>query len=70
MSVSSAQSALGRAMDQQLYGATLITATLDRMNTGMVGMTPVINQDYAFQKAMLSAAYAEKGIGTRLDVMV
>lgn len=55
-------------MTQELSGS-LISGTLDRMNSGMVGMTPAMNADYATQKAILSSAYAEKGIGTRLDAI-
>ena len=46
----------------------LVTSTVDRLNTGRIGMTPVIDADYHMQKTVLSAAYAEKGIGTNLNI--
>ncbi len=57
-------------MDQQTLGASVITKTLDRLNTGTNGLTQTVNADYALQKDVLSAAYADKGIGTRLDTTV
>lgn len=68
--LSSAQGALSRALDTQTLGASLITKTIDRLNSGMVGMTPVIDANYAMQKQVLSAAYADVGKGTRLDIKV
>ncbi len=61
---------LNKALDQGALGASLITGTLDRLNTGMKGLTPAVNPDYAMQKAVLSSAYADMGIGTRLDTSV
>ena len=55
------------ALEQQEMAGSLITSTIDRMNSGMKGMTPVVNSDYQLQKTVLSAAYADKGIGTKLD---
>lgn len=71
MEIQAAQSVavLKGALEQQKLGASLITSTMDRLNSGMVGMTPVVNSDYAMQKSLLSSAYAERGIGTRLDVI-
>lgn len=68
--LSSAQGALSRALDTQVYGADLITQTIDRLNTGMVGNMPAVDATYAMQKQILSAAYAEAGKGTRLDMTV
>lgn len=65
-----AAGALQSALDQQSLGASLITSTVDRLNSGRVGMTPAVNADYALQKSMLSSAYVERGIGTRVDMMV
>ena len=67
---SSAVHALGSALDQQTMGATLISSTIDRMNTNSGGLTSQVNPDYAMQKAVLSSAYADKGIGTKLDMVV
>lgn len=47
----------------------LVTSTVDRLNSGRIGMTPVIDSDYLMQKSVLSAAYAERGIGTNLNIM-
>lgn len=58
------------ALETQKLGASLITSTVDRLNSGMVGMTPVVKSDYAMQKAVLNAAYTERGIGTNLDLMI
>ena len=69
-SVSAASGALAGALDQQMFGASLINKTLDKLNTGSQGMTPTVNPDYAFQKDVLSAAYADQGIGTKLDTVV
>lgn len=59
-----------KALDQQEFAGSLITSTIDRMNSGMQGMTPVINQDYAMQKSVLNAAYADRGIGTKVNTVV
>ena len=48
--------------------AGLVTSTVDRLNSGRIGMTPVVDATYDMQKSVLSAAYAEKGIGTSLDM--
>ena len=68
--LASVQGALSRALDTQTLGADLISQTIDRLNTGMRGITPVIDANYAMQKQVLSAAYADMGIGTRLDIKV
>ncbi len=61
-------SVMKSALDQQQQLAgSLISSTIDRLNTGMRGLTPVVNTDYQFQKDVLSAAYAEKGVGTKID---
>ncbi len=60
---------LSKALDTQTFGASLITKTLDKLNTNTSGLTAQVNSDYAFQKDVLSAAYADKGIGTRLDTV-
>ena len=58
------------ALETQKLGASLITSTVDRLNSGMVGMMPVVKSDYAMQKAVLNAAYTERGVGTKLDLTV
>ena len=63
-------SMLKGALETQQLGASLITSTVDRLNSGMVGMTPAVRSDYATQKAVLNAAYTERGIGTNLDLKV
>lgn len=63
-----AGSALRGALDQQGMAASLITKTLDRMNTNTQGLAPQVDADYAMQKDVLNAAYADKGIGTKLNV--
>lgn len=61
---------LKSALEQQELGASLITSTIDRLNTGMRGMTPVVDANYDMQKTVLNAAYAERGVGTRLDITI
>lgn len=68
--LSSAQGALSRALDTQMFGADLINQTIDRLNTGMMRNVPVVDSTYAMQKQVLSAAYADVGKGTRLDITV
>ena len=58
---------LSKALDTQTFGASLITKTFDKLNTN--SLSAQVNSDYAFQKDVLSAAYADKGIGTRLDTV-
>lgn len=65
-----ATSVLKGALETQTLGASLITSTVDRLNSGRVGMTPVVNADYLAQKSVLSAAYGDKGIGLNVDVKV
>ena len=60
---------LSKALDTQTFGASLITKTLDKMNANTSSLNPQVNSDYAFQKDVLSAAYADKGIGTRLNTV-
>lgn len=62
--------ALKGALETQGLAAKLITSTVDRLNSGHVGMTPAINADYLTQKSILTAAYGERGIGTNLDMKV
>ena len=61
--------ALGKALDQQTLGAALISTTLDRLNTNVSGLSATLNPDYGLQKSVLSA-YAQMGIGTKIDTMV
>jgi hypothetical protein len=61
---------LRSALETQTLGASLITSTIDRLNSGRVGMTPVIDSDYLTQKTILSAAYSERGVGVNLDIRV
>lgn len=73
MEIQAAQMAtatLKGALETQKLGASLITSTVDRLNSGHIGMTPVVNANYATQKAVLSAAYLERGIGTQVDLQV
>ena len=58
------------ALETQPLAASLITSTVDRLNSGYVGMTPAVDANYASQKAVLSAAYGERGIGSNVDVLV
>lgn len=60
----------GALEEQQKLVGQLITSTVDKLHSGMKGMTPVIETDYLMQKTVLNAAYGEKGIGTRLDIRV
>jgi hypothetical protein len=62
-------SMLKKALEQQTFAGDLVTSTVDRLNSGQIGMTSVIKSDYLMQKTILSAAYAEQGIGTRLDTL-
>lgn len=58
------------ALETQQYGADLVTSTIDRLNSGRKGLTPVINTDYAVQKSILTAAYSDPNKGNKLDIMV
>ena len=66
---SSGGAALGKALEQQTLGAALISKTLDKLNTNVSGLSANINPDYDLQKSVLSA-YAQMGIGTKVDTMV
>lgn len=63
-------SALKGSFEIQEMAGSLVTSTIDRLNSGRVGMTPVVNSDYMMQKSVLSAAYSAQGIGTKLDIMI
>ncbi|NDV21480.1 hypothetical protein [Desulfovibrio sp. JC022] len=63
MDVSAISSAINTAQvvsDKQLFGAQVVTKTLDYMNSDQSGSST--NNDYDFQKSVLSAAYS--GVGT------
>lgn len=49
--------------DKQLFGAQVVSGTLDKMNENGFGKT---NSDYDFQKTVLSGL----GLGNNLDVSV
>ena len=71
LSASSATAALSSALNtQKTLAPSLITKTLDHLNTGKSGMTPVMNPDYEMQKTVLTAAYLAPGKGTRLNLTV
>ena len=57
---------LANALQTQKFGAQLVTATLDRLNTDPASGR--INPDYDFQTKVLGAAFAGKG--TAVDMMV
>ncbi len=57
--------ALTSALDQQKFGAQVVTETLTRLNTDQA--TGRVDQDFDFQTKVLSAA---KGIGGNLNVKV
>ncbi len=63
-------SLLKGALDQQFVGANLITSTVDRLNSGRVGMTPVIDDTYLTQKTVLNAAYGDPNLGQNVDIEV
>lgn len=54
-------SGLASAMEQQTFGAQVVTKTLDYMNQNH-GSSSGHNADYDFQKSVLGAAYSPKGI--------
>lgn len=58
------------AWEAQALGASLVTSTVDRLNSGYVGMMPAVDANYATQKAVLSSAYGERGIGTNVDMQI
>ncbi|NDV25125.1 hypothetical protein [Desulfovibrio sp. JC010] len=63
MDVSAISSAMDTARvvsDKQLFGAQVVTKTLDYMNSDQFSGST--NSDYDFQKSVLSAAYS--GVGT------
>ena len=49
--------------DKQLFGAAVVSGTLDKMNEDNFGKT---NSDYDFQKSVLAAG----GLGKNVDVSV
>ena len=64
MEIQASTGALKKALDTQEMGAQLINSTMEKMNANS---SQAANTDA--QKAVLSAAYADKGIGTNLDVV-
>ena len=63
-----APSLRGALEEHQKLVGDLIGGTVDRLHTGMKGMTPMIEKDYLMQKAVLNAAYTERGVGTKLNI--
>lgn len=61
--------AMTKALEQQTLNASVITKTLDKLNSVSLGAVAPAAQDYGFQKEVLSAAYADMGIGTRLNTV-
>ncbi|CCO22109.1 hypothetical protein [Maridesulfovibrio hydrothermalis] len=57
--ISAAATAVEKATDKQLFGAQVVTKTLDYMNSDQSGSST--NADYDFQKSVLSAHYMGKG---------
>ena len=51
------------ASDKQLFGAQVVTKTLDYMNSDQNGST---DSDYDFQKSVLGAAFTDKGTLTNI----
>lgn len=63
MDVTGINSTMGAApavSDKQLFGAQVVSKTLDYMNSDQYSSST--NNDYDFQKSVLSAAYS--GVGT------
>ena len=69
-SAQAAVSLLKGALEAQTLGASLISSTVDRLNSGYVGMMPAVDANYATQKAVLSSAYSARGIGCNVDLEV
>ncbi|MEW5773415.1 MAG: hypothetical protein AB1916_07800 [Thermodesulfobacteriota bacterium] len=59
--------ALAMASSRQVFGAQVVSKTLDYMNRNQ-NMSGGGNADYDFQTSVLGAAYAGKG--TMVDMMV
>lgn len=55
--------ATAQTSDKQTFGAQVVSATIDRMNTNQSGQK---NSDYDFQTKVLSGM----GIGKNLDVSI
>lgn len=65
-------SGLGSAaasMAKDSLGAQLITKTIDKLNPGSSLSSGQVTADQDFQRAVLSAAFATQGKGTKLDVV-
>ncbi len=58
--ISSTMDTAPAVSDKQLFGAQVVTKTLDYMNSDQFSSST--NSDYDFQKSVLSAAYS--GVGT------
>jgi hypothetical protein len=52
--------------DKQVFGASVVSGTMDKLNTNLNGTTVTTDTDYQFQKDVLSGL----GIGKTLDVSV
>ncbi|WP_320169078.1 hypothetical protein [Maridesulfovibrio sp.] len=62
--ISQAATAIDTATEKQLFGAQVVTKTLDYMNSSQSGSSS--NSDYDFQKSVLGAAYS--GVGTITNI--
>lgn len=62
--ISSAATAVSTATDKQLFGAQVVTKTLDYMNSDQFSSSN--NNDYDFQKDVLGAHYS--GVGAIANI--
>ncbi|WP_432737725.1 hypothetical protein [Maridesulfovibrio sp. FT414] len=62
--ITTAASAVDKATEKQLFGAQVVTKTLDYMNSQQSGSST--NSDYDFQKSVLGAAYSGVGAITNI----
>lgn len=67
--VGTAGSYLG-PMSGTSFSSELITSTIERLNTGYIGMTPVVNADYAAQSSILNGAYTAQIDHSIIDLTI
>ncbi|WP_027720941.1 hypothetical protein [Maridesulfovibrio zosterae] len=58
--ITSAAATVNAATDKQLFGAQVVTKTLDYMNSNQFNSSN--NSDYDFQKSVLGAKYSGVGV--------
>lgn len=63
--INAAATAVDKATEKQLFGAQVVTKTLDYMNSDQFGSSST-NSDYDFQKSVLGAAYSGVGAITNI----